>query len=569
MGKYPGGAGVSSHLLRAEALGIGCHRRSEMEPISDGTGRLSMANSELVMFSLSGAGVRPSARLYIAHVSRMPRGRMTYCPWRARRHYTWALRSVACTAYQGVHRMMRNIAVSTSLNPNSSTILSSAEMTALDLIDASAVDSVVVYGSLPPHGRDLDLLARPAELDAIRMALVGAGFLSGNGLLVGFRADRTEAVELTPISAWGLSPRELANLFAEARPIDGAQRLVRPAPWHMLLITARRVARKRTLPDKLRARVANALAEEPDAWRVAHERAAGWGAARALRMLENAYQGDGHIPAMARWRAVGERIGLPGTRPLRTQARMALSLLTRPHRTHVVTLSGLDGAGKSSQAALIKSALEVAGRDVVVIWRGIGAERTVDRVKAPIKRLLHRLPRVGPWAEVVDRVKTEGSTGRTPFADPGASKRSRSKSVSFVTYVWASTVAAINVWTLYSAALPHFGRGRVIIFDRYTLDSTVKLKHFYGDNAATRLLAHLIHYATIRPIRAYLLDVPPQVAYDRKPEWEIEDLEARAALYQAEYAWLHVQRLDATRPTHELGAEIAADIWRALTHERA
>lgn len=457
--------------------------------------------------------------------------------------------------------------MTTFLDPTSPSAPSSTVMTTLELIDLAITDSVLVYGSLPPHGRDFDLLARPVERAALREALLDAGFLGSDGLFVRFRPEQAEAVELTSVGAWGLPPQELNRLFADARPLPGAQRVARPAPWHALLITARRVARKRALPDKLRARVATALAEEPDAWRIARDHAPAWNATHALRVLEDAYRGDGHIPATARWRATAERIGWPGARPLRTQARMLRSLFPRPHRTRVVTLSGLDGAGKSSQAALVKSALEVAGRDVVVIWRGIGAERTLDRIKAPLKRILHAMPRVGPWAEVVDRVQTERTTGRTPFADPGSSKRSRGKSVTLIMYAWAVTVAAINVWTLYRAALPHLGRGRIIIFDRYTLDSTVKLKHFYGDNTATRLLARLIYAVTIRPIRAYFLDVPPQVAYDRKPEWEMDDLEARAELYRAEYSWLQVQRLDATRPTHELAAEIAADIWRSLVRK--
>lgn len=454
-----------------------------------------------------------------------------------------------------------------SIDSTPSIMVPATELTALDIIDAAIHDRALVYGSLPPKGRDLDLLVRPTERDAIHKALIAAGFLGGDGLLVRFRPDMTEAVELTSVDSWGLPPHAVEALFAEARSIAGARHVVRPGPRQALLIVARRVARKRALPEKLRARVDSALSEEPDAWRLAREEASNWGVAQALRLLENAYRGDGRIPGLARWRALAERIGWPGSRPVRTQLRVLRSLAPRPHRTRVVTLSGLDGAGKSSQAGLVKSALEVAGRDVVVIWRGLGAERTLDSIKRPIKRVLHKLPRAGPWAEVVDRVKMESDTGRTPFADPGGTKRERGLGVRIVTYAWAATVAGINVWTLYRAALPHLGRGRIIIFDRYTLDSTVKLKHFYGDNATTRLLARLINVATIRPLRSYLLDLPPQVAYNRKPEWEIEDLEARAALYRAEYAWLNVRRVDATRPTHELTTDIAADIWRALAQK--
>jgi thymidylate kinase len=460
--------------------------------------------------------------------------------------------------------------VSIPVNAALCTIPASPDVMALKVIEAAVHDRVLIYGSLPPAGRDLDLLARPAERVAIRKALVGAGFLGGGELLVRFRPGDTEAVEVTAAESWGLSQGELESLFSDAQPFEGMQWIVRPSPYQALLITARRVAGKHSLPDKLRVRVDGALSEDPDAWKLAYERAPGWHAVQALRVLQAAYRGDGLIPAIARRDAGAEHRIRHGAYSLGAQIRILRSHLPRLHRTHVVALSGLDGAGKSSQASLIRDALEVAGSNVVVIWSwgGIGTEGAVDRVKRPIKQILHKLPPVGPWGEVVDRIKTESTTGRTPFADPGTAKRRGGFIVTLVKYAWAATVAGINVWTLYQAALRHFGRGRIIIFDRYTLDSTIKLKYRYGDNLATQVVAHLIHYSTPRPIKAYLLDVPPQVAYDRKPEWELRDLEARAALYRQEYAWLGVRRLDGIRPAPELSAEIAADIWRALTRQR-
>ena len=40
-------------------------------------------------------------------------------------------------------------------------------VTAPELIDAALADRVLIYGSLPPQGRDLDLLAREPEERAI------------------------------------------------------------------------------------------------------------------------------------------------------------------------------------------------------------------------------------------------------------------------------------------------------------------------------------------------------------------------------------------------------------------
>jgi len=58
---------------------------------------------------------------------------------------------------------------------------------AAELIDTVVAGRVLVYGSLPPDGRDLDLLVREPEERAIGEALPEAGFVrrgtSGSGSL--------------------------------------------------------------------------------------------------------------------------------------------------------------------------------------------------------------------------------------------------------------------------------------------------------------------------------------------------------------------------------------------------
>lgn len=125
-------------------------------------------------------------------------------------------------------------------------------------------------------------------------------------------------------------------------------------------------------------------------------------------------------------------------------------------------------------------------------------------------------------------------------------------------------MALVNVYSLRKTLLRSFGRGRVVIFDRYTLDSAVRLQHWYGVSLSSRLVIRLIYLLNKRPLRAYFLDVPPRVAFDRKPEWELHDFECRATFYDDDYARLGVRRLDGTRPREDLFAEIASDVWGAL-----
>jgi len=204
---------------------------------------------------------------------------------------------------------------------------------------------VLVFGSPPGSGRDLDLLVRPDELATIAGALASAGFRSRNEEWVRFRESTAEAVDLVPAADWSLPQPELDDVFARARPLDGFERLVAPSPEHVLLVLAR-ITGGSGLSPKRRGRIDGALADEPEAWRLARARAAAWGLRSELDRLERAYRGE------------------PAGRPR----------LPRPRRPRVVALSGIDGSGKSSQARALRAALEQLGHETAVEWSPYGQD---------------------------------------------------------------------------------------------------------------------------------------------------------------------------------------------------
>jgi hypothetical protein len=212
---------------------------------------------------------------------------------------------------------------------------------------------------------------------------------------------------------------------------------------------------------------------------------------------------------------------------------------------------------------LLRNTLTAAGYDAVIIWAGIGRNRILGQIKAPVKRRLLALPSVGPWAGLRDRITQTGEQKSGLKTDRKQPQR-RGFWLDLVTIVWATIVTLVNILALRRKVLRSLGSRRVIIFDRYTLDSAVKLRHWYGDTWATQLLTGAIHHTTTRPLRAYFLDVAPQVAFDRKHEWDLDDLTCRAVLYHEEYAGLGVRRLDGTRTVTDLNAEIAAEVWQSL-----
>lgn len=424
-----------------------------------------------------------------------------------------------------------------------------------EIVDSAASDRVLVFGSLPPEARDLDLLVRPADERALAERLASEGFVRRGREWARFRSCSAEAVELVPADRLGLAPDELDALFSEALPLAGFARLARPAPHHVLLLLARRlVGGEGRLDERRAARLERALAEAPDAWERAEARAPAWRAARALRALEQAHT-DGTVPSRrARARALADELRGRGKGPPEARLRSWRTVL-RPHRRGaVVAFSGLDGSGKTSQAAALTKSLERLGYESAVEWTRLSYNPSLDLVAYPVKSVLRLSRRVRRQpVQVADAALAD---------DPGKQLRRRS---ALVTHAWAAIVALANGWSQRRATRRHLRRGRVVACDRYTLDSAVHLRYRYGERRHFRVQGLLVRLLSPRPLRAYFLEVPPETALARKAEqYDLAQLALQARLYGEEHERVGARRLDGERPAEELCAEIARDVWLAL-----
>lgn len=383
-------------------------------------------------------------------------------------------------------------------------------MNIVQRVDALVEAPVLVFGQPPPHGRDLDLLVRPTDMKALADGLEAAGFTRHGKRFVSFHGCSADVVEVVPADDWGLPAAEVEELFGAAHPLDGAAKVLEPGPAHALLVLARRGY----LKPKARVRAASILASDATALTEARRRAPVWGVAPELEALA-----EGRPP-----------------RPRR---------IGRPRRGTLVTLSGLDGAGKSSQAAALRDALERVGYDPVVVWTSLSQHPP----------LLHAITRLARWLLGPRRPDGRGE------ADPGRALRERSR---FVTFAWSTVVALTNAMRQARAVAPHLWRGRVVICDRYTLDSKVHLRYAYGEERGFGFQAALIGHLSPRPGVAYLLDVSPETASTRKRDYPLEENARRGNLYLEEAEGLGVRRLDGERPREEICAQLAGEVWDFL-----
>jgi thymidylate kinase len=424
-------------------------------------------------------------------------------------------------------------------------------LNAAETIDALIDSRALVFGSLPPLGRDLDLLVRPPEESAIVEGLAREGFVGKGAKWARFTSCSADVVELVPAAAWLLPPAELSDLFADAVPLEGRGNLVCPAPHHLLLVTARKLGPGRIrLDPKQRARVDEALAEDPGAWREALRRAPLWRAEAALEALRFAYlSGDeGKDAPTTRVRRSARALS-----PARVRRKLAATI---KGQGALITFSGLDGAGKSFQAEHLRTALDALGYDAVVVWTSITIRAEwLIRLKALANRFLGLARR----RVAHDRPPSPEGSGSVA-SDPAKALRHRSGAVAFA---WTALVALANARRQRRDTRRHLRRGRIVICDRWTLDSAVQLCYLYGERDYG-FHQRLIRAISPRPRKSYFLDVRPEVASARQPEYEVEENVFRTKLYRELAPRMSAIVLDGELPPEELCATIATGVWWAI-----
>lgn len=395
---------------------------------------------------------------------------------------------------------------------------------------------VLIVGSLPPAGRDYDVLVREEDRSTLADALRDQRFQPMQHRWVRFATGDPEVVELISATDWGLPDHETDALFTHAVPIDGPVQLYVPAPEHQLLILARKLPRTPGLLEpKHRRRVQEALVREPNAWALAQARAGDWGVEKRLRRLES-------------------RCARP---PRAGGFRRAPRL---PRRGAVIAFSGLDGVGKTTQAEALRATLTKLGYEATVVWTPLGSNPSLRRFASAGKRALARLP-VGPLAHA-DR----GTVERRLLSQTDDRRPAHSHGRKLAASTWSTIIALVNAASYRRCARGTLADGRIVIFDRYVLDTIVDLRFSYRPEGRLLVQEALVRLLAPTPRRTFLLDASPETAHSRKPDWNLAQTRVRANLYEREHRRHRVRRLDAERPTHELAAQIAHEVLETLAH---
>lgn len=197
----------------------------------------------------------------------------------------------------------------------------------------------------------------------------------------------------------------------------------------------------------------------------------------------------------------------------------------------LITLSGLDGSGKSTLIRWLQGMLEAQQRAVVVrhMHDDIGVYACARSLRDGIHALLGRRGRQ-PTTRGVSRHASDASAARGALHAAGRRVRHAilwNKSVRRLIY--PIDVAVFLVYRWYVVRL----RQRVLIMDRYFYDTLVDVW-----DVRSRPLLRLLYRLTPTPTLPIYLDVPPEISYARKQEYSIEYLHRRSAAYRAIFPWV-------------------------------
>jgi len=416
-------------------------------------------------------------------------------------------------------------------------------------LDAVVSDRMLVFGSLPPEGRDLDLLVRSDhEHEVVIRWLEQHEFEPRGNRWARFDGAAVAVVEIIPAEALRLSADEIDTLYAEADVMPGMRKVVRPSPVHTLLILARkRKWRGDAISDKHRSRIQAATAEDPRAWARAEARAAAWRVSASLDCLRAAYSRK-RSGFRTQASALIEATAHAGGGSSFAGARKVAHRVVSPKRGNLFALSGLDGAGKSLQAATLAETLDVLGRNAVVVWSPLGSTGAIASLGGWGKRLVS-----------VVRPVFSPQSRRASSPLPATANEHR-----LVGGTWVILMGLADA-VLKLRTATKLMRGCDVICDRYALDSAVHLLHRYGDTGLVRFQIALISLVSPRPRRAFFLDVQPEVALGRKVDrWSEGELSEMLNLYRELRNVYGAVLVNGELSPDAVAAEVARDVWRSL-----
>lgn len=227
----------------------------------------------------------------------------------------------------------------------------------------------------------------------------------------------------------------------------------------------------------------------------------------------------------------------------------------------LITFSGVDCAGKSTQRDLLLQRLRASGNEVVQVYSRPGSTPGLRALKGALRRLAGK-------KKEASRHGVSPVPGRFP-------QRAASFGNPLARWLWLTTSLLDLVWLNGVRIRLWMARGRVVVCNRYLLDGLVDFRvNFPAARVEERWLGRLLRRVSPRPDAAFCLLIPAARSMERarakaRYHWEtLEVLEQRRCEYLKLCDELAVPALDGGRPPDEIARFIEQRVAEALAPER-
>lgn len=215
---------------------------------------------------------------------------------------------------------------------------------------------------------------------------------------------------------------------------------------------------------------------------------------------------------------------------------------SRNRRPTLVSFSGIDGSGKSTQIEALRSRLSGMGLRVLLVtfWDDVARLKGIREVSG------HKL------------FKGEKGVGSP---DKPVNRRDKNVRAWYMTAVRFGLyfVDALSLSMVVTKALR--ADADVVIFDRYHYD---ELANLGWSSTITRTYVRMLLWFVPRPDISFLLDADPVQARARKPEYPIDFLHTSRASYLA-LAKRAGMTIIAPQPVHDVEREILQQVVTNLS----
>jgi thymidylate kinase len=214
----------------------------------------------------------------------------------------------------------------------------------------------------------------------------------------------------------------------------------------------------------------------------------------------------------------------------------------------LVTFSGVDGSGKTTQAKALQSAFHICHLRASHVWSRGGSSRWVGLFTRWSKKQLKadQPMQEAAGSQSMDKVRVRQQRFRSPWLRWGWS--------------WLTVLELLLQYTRHVTLPLLFGR--VAICDRYIYDTLADWAAYFGERMAERrLAAKVLRLLTPQPQIGYWLELPAEVAQSRSEDRLPESfLMAQSAAYSRMANLYGLRRLDASRDGEEIADEIVYQV---------